>query len=73
MRCGYCKAYRETGKVCCLEQAANQGRLHADCDHDPPAGLAGGLLAAYLAAARGVVDDGADESPPASYPAGEQE
>lgn len=35
-RCGYCGRPREVGDVCCVEQARNQGRLHATCNHPAP-------------------------------------
>jgi hypothetical protein len=34
--CGHCGATRETGDVCCVAQARNQGAIHATCTHEPP-------------------------------------
>ena len=50
MRCGACKTPREPGDVCCLAQAANQGRLHAWDTSPLPEGLTPEFLAAYEAA-----------------------
>lgn len=35
-QCGFCGSAREAGGVCCADQARNQGRLHAACNHPPP-------------------------------------
>lgn len=48
MKCGACGRERETGSVCCVFQAKNQGRLHATCDHPPPADMPPEYLAAYV-------------------------
>ena len=42
---------RDIGDVCCIDQAENQGRLHACCTHPEPAGLSPDLVTAYHAAA----------------------
>lgn len=34
--CGACKAYRESGDVCCSTAAYNQGWQHATCNHEAP-------------------------------------
>lgn len=47
MRCGSCGVEGENGDVCCLEQAKNQGRIHATCNHPGPAGMSPELEAAY--------------------------
>lgn len=54
MRCGNCGAEREYGDVCCESQAANQGRLHATCSHEPPP-MSDHLRAIYDAAASTVL------------------
>jgi len=50
MRCGNCGSLRAEGEVCCAAQAANQGRLHATCNHPAP-DMPADWLAIYLSAA----------------------
>lgn len=63
MRCGFCGAVREAGDVCCLRHAANQGRIHADCDHPPPAGISDEFDAAYRAAQKQEVEQSGGAQP----------
>lgn len=63
--CGKCGSIRETGDVCCIAQAKNQGAIHATCSHDPPP-MPEEWLIVYLAAQDAEIDriNGVEQSDP---------
>ncbi len=65
-KCGSCGTMRETGEICCLAQAENQGRLHSTCSHGAPTGTAPELERIYEAAREAALAEG-DTVPPPSY------